>query len=117
MVMPQETNSSAVPPTASSACFFGAGQCFRTGGDEFVVVARMDRGAADAALEDLGRTLRAWKGAATSGLHLAAGYALARDYPDYSLEKLVARADAVMYEAKRAYYNQPDHDRRKRNAQ
>ncbi|MBR3312696.1 MAG: GGDEF domain-containing protein [Atopobiaceae bacterium] len=97
--------------------FFGAGQCFRTGGDEFVVVARMDRGAADAALEDLGRTSRAWKGAATSGLHLAAGYALARDYPDYSLEKLVARADAVMYEAKRAYYNQPDHDRRKRNAQ
>lgn len=96
--------------------FSGVGQCFRTGGDEFVVIAHMDRGEADDALENLERAVSAWKGAATSGLHLAAGYALAEDYPGSSLEKLVARADAVMYEAKRAYYSQPEHERRRRDA-
>jgi GGDEF domain-containing protein len=92
------------------------GQCFRTGGDEFVVVTRMDGADADAALENLERASEACQGTAESGLHLASGYALARDYPGYALEKLVAQADAVMYEAKRAYYNQPEHERRRRDA-
>ena len=96
--------------------FSKMGQCFRTGGDEFVVVAHMDKREADDALESLERASRAWEGAAACGLHLAAGYALVRDYPGSSLEKLVARADAVMYEAKRAYYSQAEHDRRRRDA-
>lgn len=96
--------------------FSEVGQCFRTGGDEFVVVAHMNRGEAEDALVNLERASGAWKGMAKDGLHLAAGYALASDYPGSSLEKLVVRADAVMYEAKRAYYMQPEHDRRRRNA-
>ena len=92
--------------------FSGVGRCFRTGGDEFVVVACMNKGQVKEALADLDRESKSWKGEASSGLVLAAGCALARDYPDLTLEKLVAKADAAMYEAKRAYYSQSAHDRR-----
>ncbi len=92
--------------------FSGVGRCFRAGGDEFVVVANMSKGQVKEALADLDRESKSWKGEAAIGLVMAVGYALARDYPDLTLEKLVAKADAAMYEAKRAYYSQSGHDRR-----
>lgn len=42
---------------------------------------------------------------------MAAGYALAADYPS---EKLVGQADQAMYAAKGAYYRRAGRDRRKR---
>lgn len=89
-----------------------AGDCYRTGGDEFVVLAHMDRIRADEALAELERKASAWRGSAGQKLRLASGYALAADWPNATPEALITHADQAMYEAKKAYYQQPGHDRR-----
>lgn len=92
--------------------FLPEGKCFRTGGDEFVVLTPMTKTQAEAALAKLERESSSWRGTAEQELHLAAGYALAADWPNASPEALVMRADRAMYDAKSAYYRQTGKDRR-----
>ena len=97
------------------AVFGEAGRCYRTGGDEFVaLVDDMDAIRAEVALCRLERQARSWAGKLTKELRLAAGFALAADYPGLSLEKLVSEADLAMYAAKAEYYRQNGRDRRRR---
>ena len=92
----------------------GRGECYRTGGDEFVLLARMDRMRADELLGLLERETGAWHGETVKTVSVSAGYALASDHPDLSAEKLVREADQAMYAAKAAYYRRSGHDRRSR---
>ena len=92
--------------------FGDAGECYRTGGDEFVVLAMMQPAQAVAAIERLQRETQSWKGQAVQEMHLAAGYALASEYPELSPEKLIAQSDKAMYAAKAAYYRESGIDRR-----
>ena len=96
--------------------FGDEGECYRTGGDEFVVLAVMQPAQADAAIERLQRETRSWKGESVHEMHLAAGYALASEHPDLSPEKLVAQSDKMMYAAKAAYYRGAGIDRRDRGS-
>ena len=80
-------------------------RCFRTGGDEFIVLTEMSRKEADQAKRDLVQKSREYDIGPFKGVELAAGYALAVDYPGYSAEKLVVEADYEMYKAKDAYYS------------
>lgn len=93
--------------------FAPAGSCFRTGGDEFVVLTSMDREQAERAIAALERQASAWEGEANQELHLACGYALAIDWPDATPEGLVTHADQAMYEAKEAFYQQEGSTSRK----
>ena len=95
------------------AVFSSKGECYRTGGDEFVVLARMNRGAADAALQKLRDVTGQWRGEKVGRLGISAGYALAADHPEMSVEEMVKLADQAMYAAKAAYYRSGGHDRRK----
>lgn len=90
------------------------GRCYRTGGDEFVVLSHMDRMEAERTLEDLRQETRGWHGETVRKLGLAAGFALAKENAGLSAEKLVGEADKAMYEAKAAYYRQAGKDRRRR---
>lgn len=92
----------------------GAGRCFRTGGDEFVVLASMSREQAREAMARLERETERWRGETVEELRLAAGCALAADHADLSAEKLVREADLAMYTAKAAYYRSRGIDRRHR---
>ena len=93
---------------------FSAGRFYRTGGDEFVVLATdMNRVRADVALSRLRREADKWRGGKGQGLKLAAGYALAADSPGLTSEKLVHEADLQMYEAKAEYYRKTGLDRRR----
>ena len=95
---------------------FSEGRFYRTGGDEFVVLATdMNRVRADIALSRLRREADKWRGEKGQGLKLAAGYALAADHPGLTSEKLVHEADLKMYEAKAEYYRKTGMDRRRRN--
>jgi diguanylate cyclase (GGDEF)-like protein len=95
--------------------FDSSADCFRTGGDEFVVLAPgMDEAHAEEILSDLKKKAESWTGAGGQKLSLAAGYALVRDNPDLNAEELVRKSDLAMYAAKAQYYQTSGHDRRRR---
>lgn len=89
------------------------GQSFRTGGDEFVVLANMNRSQVETALDQLKRETAAWRGKKVKELSLAVGYALTADYPELSAEKLVKESDLAMYTVKAEYYQNIHRDRRR----
>lgn len=104
---------------AAAACicrtFASGARCYRTGGDEFVVmVEHLDAAAAEEALRTLDRDAQQWRGSAGQSLCMAAGYALSEAHPGLNMEELVRVSDMEMYEAKAAYYQRSGHDRRKR---
>ena len=84
--------------------FEGKGQCFRTGGDEFIVFSRMDDAQAKAAMVRLAHEAKVWKGEVIKDINLAAGYALGSENPGLSIEKLIIEADKKMYVEKDKYY-------------
>ena len=94
--------------------FAPEGKCFRTGGDEFVVMSRIDRGSAHLALDRLELACGAWKGSLADQLRLSTGWAYAGDYPGLTCQQLIHQADRQMYQAKAAYYRQEGRDRRRR---
>jgi len=89
------------------------GNIYRIGGDEFVVLANMNKKQADIALAKLRHATKAWSGEKVKELSVSAGYALACDYRDYSSEQLAKVADEAMYEAKALYYEKSGIDRRR----
>lgn len=95
------------------AVFGKYGRCYRTGGDEFIVLANMRREDADAALKALAQEAQLWRGKSVKELSIAAGCALAADHPKLTAEELVRVADQSMYEAKTAYYQRTGKERRK----
>ena len=98
-----------------SAVFGGACSSYRTGGDEFVILAaQADPERAEAALGRLKEKADAWRGSGGQKLSLAAGYALGRDNPELNAEELVRRSDLAMYASKAEYYQSSGRDRRRR---
>lgn len=81
------------------------GVCFRTGGDEFIVFAKMDKKHAPEALSELKEKAHSWHGKKVGELHFATGFACACDYPELSGKKLVIVADTAMYKEKAEYYH------------
>ncbi len=89
----------------AAACIESAiGRSYRIGGDEFVVIDRMDRQKAEDALTVLERTASAWHGGIVSSLSLSGGFALAAEHPGLGAEALAREADREMYKAKTRYY-------------
>ena len=94
---------------------FDAGACcYRTGGDEFVVLTTVDREEAANTLRRLEQETSRWHGNTVNSLRVAAGYALAADHEGQSAEMLVKESDKAMYEAKAAYYRNSGKERRRR---
>ena len=91
-----------------------AARCYRTGGDEFVIlVDGLDKDGAEAVLKKLEAETGKWHGEKVDKVVLSGGYALAKDNPGMSTEKLVHEADIMMYAAKAAYYRNSGEDRRR----
>ena len=81
---------------------------FRWGGDEFVVlVTNADRDKTDRLISQISAAVRAHN---LSGekpeIYFAVGYALSVDYPDFSQEELLKKADEKMYHNKSEWYRQ-----------
>lgn len=92
------------------------GNCYRTGGDEFVVLTSMNRETAETALIQLKREADQWHGKKVKSLSLSAGFAILEEYDTRGMtaEMLVSESDKAMYEAKAAYYRRKGNDRRRR---
>lgn len=93
--------------------FEGIGKCYRTGGDEFVVIARLTHSTPDELLARLKAEAAAWRGKLVDELSISAGYAYAADFSGKPLEEVVREADLVMYADKSEYYRRTGKDRRR----
>ncbi|HCA04596.1 MAG TPA: hypothetical protein DEO32_01730 [Ruminococcaceae bacterium] len=92
---------------------FGAyGKCYRTGGDEFIVLARGSREKAEALLKQLATETEVWSGKLIHNLSVSAGYALVTDHAGITAEKLIIFADKGMYEDKSRFYRQSGNEKR-----
>lgn len=88
------------------------GECFRTGGDEFIILTRIGKQQAQNILDKLRMETQKWSGRLVKELHLAAGYATALDHPGCTAEELIRKSDLKMYADKANYYRKSGHDRR-----
>jgi len=89
-----------------------AGRCYRTGGDEFVVLAHLMKEQAEEAQKNVEREARLWEGEIVKSLSFTVGLAAASDFKGLTVEELVKEADQAMYKAKVEYYMKSGNDRR-----
>lgn len=95
-----------------SKVFSQYGKCYRTGGDEFIVLAYIDKPRVNKLALDLTQLVQKWRGKDVKKLSLSIGYSLAAKNIDVSIEQLIVLADREMYKAKNAYYKANGLDRR-----
>lgn len=88
------------------------GDCYRTGGDEFVVLAQMDKATAENTLGQVEHCSAAWRGDKIQHLSLSVGYSLLKDHPGATCEGLIRESDNNMYLAKEEYYRRTGLKRR-----
>lgn len=96
-----------------SDAFKEYGKCFRTGGDEFIVICEMKKPAIDNVCKELNRLGASWKGETLKGVSFSIGSANHIDNPDLGFEKLVILADQRMYKEKDNYYRSTGLERRR----
>lgn len=91
------------------------GECYRTGGDEFVAILH---GITEDRIADLctrlNRNVGNWRGELVRQASVSYGYVRAGEYPDKSIEELIRVADERMYWRKSQYYKTSGRDRRRR---
>ena len=82
------------------------GECYRTGGDEFIAFAKMNRKQAEAAIEKLNMATDVWIGKIVREVKVSAGFALASEHQGMTIEKLICEADKKMYAKKSTFYRE-----------
>lgn len=92
--------------------FSFVGGCFRTGGDEFVVVGIISEEQRKALFKEFDRVTENWTGQWGQKLRVSYGGASAREVPGGDLVQIAKLADARLYEAKSLYYSTKSIDRR-----
>lgn len=91
---------------------FDKAECYRTGGDEFIVLAFMNKDQVLASIARIDEVSGNWHGKIADSLSLSIGYALRSDYKEETCEQLVRESDKQMYKAKDEYYKSTGLSRR-----
>lgn len=89
------------------------GSIYRTGGDEFVVIAEIPVKDRDMAIKRLMNRFDSWKGNLYTSLSISTGYVCASEDPSMTFDEMRQRAEKRMYDQKAAYHMQEGNDRRK----
>ena len=82
------------------------GKCYRTGGDEFVVIANMSDEAIKEKMALLSDLTNKWQSGKDIELSLSVGYAKASENVNSNIVELVNLADENMYKEKAEYYDE-----------
>lgn len=93
--------------------FHKNGVCFRTGGDEFVVILNKRLTELQPMLKTFEELCQNWKGELISSPSVSYGLAEAFEEPELNVDQLIELADKRMYQMKQKYYQQTGKDRRK----
>ncbi len=84
--------------------FGDSGRCFRTGGDEFVVIAYMDKSTYEKKHKEFKENMKFWTGRYIDSISVSMGSASRTEFPQYGAERLLDEADKRMYKNKQEYY-------------
>lgn len=93
--------------------FEDSDECYRTGGDEFIVFTHMIRPEAINTVKKLYREQKAWKGDIVPSISMSIGFALLSENSELSCEALIREADKEMYKVKNNYYRSMGLEKRK----
>ena len=90
---------------ATSNCireaFGDIADCFRMGGDEFLVATVSKADVVSKRIDKFDRLITDWKGRYIDAFTVSYGVAAAKDYPDMNFEDLLIKADDMMYQNKK----------------
>ena len=89
------------------------GETYRTGGDEFIVIANIETNQIYSLVSQLNKLGASWKGKESKSISFSVGAAARKNNPELKPEKLVILADQKMYKAKNEYYQETGFERRK----
>lgn len=80
------------------------GMCYRTGGDEFVVIGKTDHSSRKKLCNEFDRMAEAWRTPSGKPLRISYGCASSYELPDRDIQSIISLADSRLYEAKDEYY-------------
>ena len=90
---------------AASKCikdaFGDIAECFRMGGDEFMVAIIKNSDVVQERVEIFNRLVSQWSGRYVSSLSVSYGIVAAKEHPDLNFESLLKTADDIMYQHKK----------------
>lgn len=81
--------------------FGDVADCFRMGGDEFLVAMTADTELVQERVAQFDRLVSQWSGRYVDRLTVSYGIAAAREYPEMTFEELLRKADYMMYQHKK----------------
>jgi diguanylate cyclase (GGDEF)-like protein len=81
--------------------FGDVAECFRMGGDEFLIAMTADSNAVQEKLSLFNQLISQWKGRYTDNLTVSYGVVAANEYPSLDFEALLKTADDMMYQQKK----------------
>lgn len=88
------------------------GCCCRTGGDEFIVLAEVEKEKLVELCQNFEDTIEAWRGIVAERLHVSYGCASVYEFPEINFSGLKKEADVRLYKNKAMYYTMNGIDRR-----
>ena len=80
--------------------FGDVAECFRMGGDEFLVAMTEEMDVVQERIELFNRLISQWRGRYVERLMVSYGIAVASEHPDMNFEELIREADNLMYQHK-----------------
>ncbi len=86
------------------------GDCYRTGGDEYVAILQMERKLIPQMRKMLEEEFASWRGWLVENIHVSYGWVRTNEYPEASIDELIDIADKRMYEMKTKYYKKLGYD-------
>lgn len=93
--------------------FGQSGICYRTGGDEFIVITEQTEQELLQSCRLFDKKTESWKGKRVKKLHVSYGAASVREFPEKDFLGIQRIADERLYHNKRAFYSLKGNDRRR----
>lgn len=97
------------------SAFHSIGNCYRVGGDEFILIIENEHTDMQKHIDELKEKLAAWKGNLVKELHVSSGFAYSYEIANFNsqdIKSLINIAEKRMYEDKANYYKTTGRERR-----